>query len=148
MRGLCAHACACMHVQVHVLQRACVAHVYKYIIHINVYICIYINRYTLYCQGQPHDGRAAYASVAMLDLHAQRGARAACMVLMMRVEAVGRGHRQVRGYTQLQHQHVGRDVCTHACFFSVCLCMMGSTRFNHKCSALLIAICSADVCIY
>ena len=32
--------------------------------------------------------------------------------------------------------------------FSVCLCMMGSTRFNHKFPALLIAICSADVCIY
>ena len=41
---------------------------------------MYIYRYTVYCQGQPHDGRAAYASVAMLDLHAQRGARAACMV--------------------------------------------------------------------
>ena len=50
--------------------------------------------YTVYCQGQPHDGRAAYASVAMLDLHAQRGARAACMVLMMRVEAVGSGHKR------------------------------------------------------
>ena len=34
MRGLCARACACVHVQVHVLQRACVARVYKYIIHI------------------------------------------------------------------------------------------------------------------
>ena len=59
-----------------------------------MYIYVYIYRSTLYCQGQPHDGRAAYASVAMLDLHAQRGARAACMVLMMRVEAVGSGHKR------------------------------------------------------
>ena len=106
----------------------------------------------MYCQGQPHDGRAAYASVAMLDLHAQRGARAACMVLMMRVEAVGSGHKRCKcaKLTIPAYSHSNMLVVMSARMpaFSVCLCMMGSTRFNQKFPALLIAICSADVCIY